>query len=179
MAFVKRNGRMRRAGLALIAALAFGGGSSEAQQTTPVPQVITLALNARYPGWTFPMVLPKVAATFRGKAYLPNFVFGDYDGDRRRDYAVRIVTGKAPERMQTVIAFMAKGQTFEPHFLDTMPEDPSSYLWPAAKGAKDHDYESNKDFVYANDAIMFLIDEKGGVSFIFEKGEFRRVVTSD
>jgi hypothetical protein len=179
MALLKRVRRSGRAGVLLIAAIIVGAGSSRAQQTSPVPAAITLGLNARYPGWTFPTVSPSVAAKFKGKAYLPNVIFGDYDGDRRRDYAVRILTGKAPDLMQMVIAFMSKGQTFEVHALNSLPEDPSTYLWPAAKGEEAHDYDSDKDFVYANDAIMFLIDEKAGVSFVWERTEFRMIVTSD
>jgi hypothetical protein len=156
-----------------------GVGPVRGQQVSSVPNPITGALNARYPGWVFPAVSRNIAATFNGKPFFPNLVFGDYDGDRRRDYAVRIVYGKDADKMQTVIAFLARGQTFEPHVLDIGPPDPATYLWPALKGAKDHDYETNKDFVYANDGVMFLIDEKAGVAFVYEKGEFRRLVTSD
>jgi hypothetical protein len=47
------------------------------------------------------------------------------------------------------------------------------------KGERDYNYETDKKFTYKNDAVFTGYWEKGGVTFVYERGKFRSIVTSD
>ncbi len=58
-------------------------------------------------------------------------------------------------------------------------EPGGEYLCLVQKGTKDFNYDEQKEVTYANDAILTGILEKGGSSYVFEKGRFRSFVSSD
>ncbi len=60
-----------------------------------------------------------------------------------------------------------------------MVDDGGEYIALMKKGEKDYDYETDKNFIYKNDALFSGYFEKGGSSYIYEKGKFRGITTSD
>jgi hypothetical protein len=57
-----------------------------------LPTTVVLMLNRRLPGWKFVDVSPEVRKFVKDelKAASPVIISGDFDGDRRRDYAALI-----------------------------------------------------------------------------------------
>lgn len=47
------------------------------------------------------------------------------------------------------------------------------------KGSRDYNFETGKNFIYKNDAIFVGIFEKAGESYVWQKGKFISIVTSD
>jgi hypothetical protein len=77
-----------------------------------------------------------------------------------------------------------KGPRLELHILDSGIPTPepvsfSSGLVLGEKGREAYDYNTNRKFRYIHDAIILSDFEKSAVSYIYEKGKFRSVVTSD
>ena len=84
----------------------------------------------------------------------------------------------------TAVALLRKGARVELHILDsgTLTLEPvavSSGLVLATKGVEAYDYETAKKFRYIHDAIILSNFETSGISYIYEKGRFRAIVTSD
>jgi hypothetical protein len=57
--------------------------------------------------------------------------------------------------------------------------DANDCIMSVNKGKKDYNFDTGKNFHYKNDAIFNYIWEKAGVSYIWQKGKFRSVTTSD
>ncbi len=143
-----------------------------------LPNAIKTILDRDYPGWQFAEVAKEIYEFFKMEKveFDPNFIMGDFDGNGKRDYAIQIVHGGK----RIVLAFLKKGNFFKKYVLETSPEpNPDIYLWLLKKGEKDYDYEAEKEFFYPTDAIGVIYFEKAGVSYIFKKGKFQMIVTSD
>ena len=159
--------------------LVLAAAVASAQTPADLPSPLRAALDREYRSWSFGIVTPEVLRNFRGKPLFPNLIFGDFDGDGSRDYAVKIAYTEKAARVQRIIVFLHRGKDFLPHVLDTAPENSITYLWLAAKGTNGFDHESEKEFVYQNDAVTLVFDEKAAVSYIYEGGKFRSVITAD
>jgi hypothetical protein len=46
------------------------------------------------------------------------------------------------------------------------------------KGEPDFDYEAQREFIYLHDTIMSGFG-MGGISYLYENGKFRAIITSD
>ncbi len=113
--------------------------------------------------------------------YSPNFIKGDWNGDGKIDYAVLIEQGKLKnsqdeviEERSFIIAFVRTQKRFKHCTLEG-----GDYIQVFKKGVKDYDYESDKDFIYKNDSIFAGSGECCGSSYIWRKGKFVEIVTSD
>lgn len=140
--------------------LLLAAATSWAQTPADLPSPLRAALDREYPAWSFGSIHPEVLSYFKGKRRFPNLIAGDFDGDGNRDYAVKIATTQNAARVQRIIAFLRRGKDFLPHVLDTAPENSITFLWLAAKGTKGFDHESEKEFVYKNDAVTLGFFEK-------------------
>lgn len=125
----------------------------------------------------------EVGAFHRQKKFpfAPNLIRGDWNGDGRMDYAVLIEQGKLKntaneiiEDRRLLIAFVKNRKGFRYSQFDG-----GDFIQLMKKGAKDYDYNTGKDFRYKTDAIFSGIWEKSGVSYVWEKGKFVEIVTSD
>jgi hypothetical protein len=113
----------------------------------------------------------------------PHLISGDFDGNQQRDYAtliwhgrVRNAEGKAIGPRSFLVVFLRQGRAFRMYVI----KDPDGeYLGTAKKGTKDYNYDEQKEITYANDAVTTGFFEKGGSSYVFEKGRFRSFVSSD
>ena len=149
------------------------------QTTSPIiPETIKIILDKEYPNWKFSEVSKDIYDFFEANRirFHPNFISGDFNGNGERDYAVQITYKKD----RIVIAFLQRGKNFERHVLEThFDYHTDIYLWLLRKGEKGYDYETEKEFHYAHDSIGVMFFEKAGGSHVFEKGKFRRIVSSD
>lgn len=150
-----------------------------------LPSSMKSSLDKNFPGWSYLPVEEEVR-TFL-KEYVseyarPDIIKGDFDGNGLVDYAVLIEEqttlpkkAKAEMRMAHLVVFLTKAAGFQMKVLD--PE--GAYLVLLGRGDWDYSYETSEYFTYQNDAIFTGIFEKGGTSYLYEKGSFRSIITSD
>lgn len=150
-----------------------------------MPSSARLMLDRRFPGWKFVEVSPEVRLFFEEqmKGASPSLISGDFDGNGSLDYAALIQhgklfneKGKAIASRYYLVAFLRRGTRYRMHVI----KDPDGeYLCLAKKGTRDYNYDEQKEIVYANDAILTGIYEKGGSSYVYDNGRFRSFVSSD
>ena len=151
-----------------------------------LPSTIRIKLDRRFPGWRFAQVSAEIRRAM--KEYTSpdsqlNLVRGDFDGDGRTDYALLIEHGNIFNgagvnigRNNHIVAFLKRGAGYRAYLVDS---NAGNYLLLWRKGDKGFSYETQKNFVFAKDAIEAVIFEKAGTYYIYEKGKFRRVTTGD
>lgn len=84
---------------------------AEAANAQTLPSGIQSHLNRNYPGWTLSSVADDCFSRFKRAV-----VVGDFDGDRRRDYVVKIVQGQRGY----FIALLSRKKDYEAHVLESM-----------------------------------------------------------
>jgi hypothetical protein len=169
--------------LFLLIFLVVFGASSAPAQSIKLPFECQRILERHFRGWRLAQVPNEVSEFFRNRQmpFKPNLVKGDFDGNAKTDYAVLISHGtlynsqKEPvgER-RWMVAFIRTKKGFR-HFRF----EGSEFIALLKKGLKAYDYQTDKNFRYRTDAIFNGFWEKGGSSYVFEKGKFRAIVTSD
>lgn len=150
-----------------------------------LPSILRVELDKRFSGWRFPKVDDAVHKHLRENISAdarPEFVSGDFDGNGQLDYAALIEHGaKLNENANPVepniytVVFLKDGDKLKFYMLDEGGE----YIALIKKGEKGYSYETDSRFTYKNDALFNGYWEKGGSSYIYEKGKFRGIVTSD
>ena len=150
-----------------------------------LPPKMKVALDRRFPGWKYLEVEEEITTFLRqeiSRFVRPDLISGDFNGDGRADYAVLIEqirsVGKRREaevRRSYLVIFLKQRTGFQVHVLDPA----GAYLTRIKRGRWDYDYETQSYFTYQNDAIFAGIFGKAGTSYIYRKGRFRAVHTSD
>lgn len=152
-------------------------------QSIALPKECERVLNKNFRGWKLAKIQKEVDAYHRQKKFLfaPNLIRGDWNGDNRTDYAVLIEQGKLKntagediDDRRLLIAFVKSRKGFM-----YFQFDGSDFIQLMKKRAKDYDYDTGKDFRYKTDAIFSGIWEKAGVSYVWKKGKFIEIITSD
>lgn len=140
-----------------------------------LPRSARAKLDRKLPGWKFTDASPAVREFV--KNYLkasasPVLIRGDFDGNRKRDYAVLVTAGS-----KTYLAiFLTRRTGYKMHVF----EEPSTdYLMLAERGSRAYNYDQQRQITYANDAIVTVIFEKGGSSYVFQNGRFRSFTSID
>ena len=141
-------------------------------QSIKLPNDCKKILNKSFPRWKFAQVSKEVSQHHRENKspFEPNLVRGDWNGDGKIDYAALIEHRKTTR----TIAFI-RLQTKYKHF----NLEGGDYIQVFKKGEKDYSYTSDKDFIYKNDSIFVGTGECCGSSYIWRKGRFVGIVTSD
>jgi hypothetical protein len=147
-----------------------------------VPSPIRRALDNEYPGWHFPQVFAGDLQVCRqpNAAFLPGLVWGDFDGDGTRDYALAVQRGDK----RYTLAFLGRGSTFKKFVLN-----PSGWniLGVASKGQTlpqvGEDTQGNlvrrKPVTLDNDALIGIHCESSSVAFVYNNGVFEHFFMSD
>ncbi len=159
------------------------------QEPSPeLPSEIRSMLDKKFPGWTFPEVDQSVRSFLRERVSAnarPEIITGDFDGNKKADYAVLIKHGKALDESGKVIgenvyavAFLKQKNGYKLFVLNADGGAPE-YLTLGRKGTASYDHEADKKFTYANDSIEGWIFEKAGWTYVYEKGKFRYIYTLD
>jgi len=160
--------------LGVVAAMASRFGISPlplTEQAPALPSVVTAQLSATYPGWRFARILTALLSELTsdaGERRSDEWITGDFNGDGRADYAVQIVRPARPDSVQLVVAFLATRGAYTASLVSAQSEHFGVWLRTARRGedVRDYDRWANGDstFVLRNDAIMFLINEGGGMT---------------
>ncbi len=150
-----------------------------------LPPEIKSQLDEVFPGWRFSEVREEIRQFLKEEVSpnaRPEIVQGDFDGNGSLDYAVLIEggpifnsAGEVGGHHGYVVAFLRNADGYKLYGMEAMGE----YLTLMRKGEQGYDYETQRHFTYKNDAIGAGIFEKAGVSYIYENGRFRVIITSD
>ena len=152
--------------------------------TPKLPQPIKVLLDKSFPGWQFPEVSDddcQSVKTWGGKEAYAQLIQGDFDGDGRVDHAVLIQYGSIIDRgvvigpRTYIVAFLHEQDKYK---MKIVTREGGGCLQLMRKGDSDYDYEAQREFTYQQDTIMSGLG-MGGSSYLYEKGKFRAIVTSD
>lgn len=171
--------------LAIMLLLICGSSSLAQSKAQTIPASTTAMLNQRFPGWKFAEVSREVQQFFKDemKGASPVVITGDFDGDRRLDYAALITRGfvfnsqgQSLGPRHYLVVFLRRTRSYKMHVI----RDPNGeYIFLAKKGTRDYNYNRQKEITYANDAILTGIFEKAGSSYIYKNGRFISFISSD
>jgi len=154
-------------------------------ETPALPLPIKVLLNRQYPEWEFPEVSDEDCYSVRncgGPEAYAQMIKGDFNDDGRLDYAVLIQQnaqandkGVARPLIVHIVAFFRKPKGYE---MRPVTSEGGSCLILMHKGTGDYDYEAQREFTYPRDTIMSGFG-MGGMSYLYENGKFRAIITSD
>lgn len=143
-----------------------------------LPQEIKTFLDLRYPGWQWGRVSKEVEDYFHAQRlpFRPNLITGDFDGNGRPDYAVKIIAGGS---WQFIVFLEHEG-----HFQGRVLASGSGpgldvYLTLYRKGDRGYDFERNKRFTFARDAAEVNYFGKAAVAYVYEQGKFKEIYSAD
>ena len=103
----------------------------------------------------------------------------DLNGDGRRDYAVYILAGKGTaERRQRLLVYLRTEAGYARRTFASAAASELYCLHLFRPGARDYNYETQKHFRYQH-ATVGVFSEKGGSSYVYWRGRFYRITTSD
>ena len=144
-------------------------------QSIKLPQDCKRILVKRFQSWRIAKIESSIIDYFkRDRSFeQPDLIRGDWNGDGKTDYAVLLENEKDPNKKIT-IALIKSRSSYSAYILDGY-----DCIMSMKKGDKDYNFETRKTFRYKRDAIFTYHWEKGGDSFVFEKGKFRAILTSD
>lgn len=154
-----------------------GLGISTCQaQSIKLPNDCQKILKSRFRSWKLAEIQVEIIDYFkRERAYeQPNLIKGDWNGDGKNDYAV-LLQNKNNSQEKIIVALMKTRTSYKNYTLNANDD----CIMSVKKESKGYDFEKKKSFRYKNDAIFTYFWEKAGSSYIWEKGKFRAISTSD
>lgn len=150
-----------------------------------LPASMKAILDKRFPGWRYLPVDNEIRTFLKGyvsENARPDLINGDFDGNGQTDFAILIEENtRSPKAASTkmrkarLVVFLNNAAGLQIKVLD--PE--GAYLVLMKRGDWDYSYETDQYFTYQHDAIFTGIFEKGGTSYVYRKGRFRSIITSD
>jgi hypothetical protein len=146
-----------------------------------LPAAARRLLDKKYPGWKFPKVSADIRQYFKKSDAELNLVSGDFDGNGRADYALQIEHGvEFTDRGTSVpkshlVVLMKNNNGYRLQIID----GGGDFIALTKKGDKGYNWETRKNFIFARDAIETVFFEKAATAYVYEKGKFRAIVTSD
>jgi hypothetical protein len=158
------------------------GYSTVQAQFIKLPNECEKILNKSFKGWKLAQIPNEVSEYHKEKKFPfePNFIKGDWNGDGQGDYAALIEQGTLKNaegadigKQKFIVAFVRIKNGYK-HF----NFDGGDYIQLMRKGSKDYNYETSKNFHYKTDAIFGGIGQ-AGVSYVWKKGKFIEITTSD
>ena len=150
-----------------------------------LPIAIRIKLDKRFPGWRFANVGDEIRRALKEYApeAQPELVRGDFDGNGKVDYALLIEQGEdfnnegvAASRKIHLVALLRNRKGYRLYHVASPAGD---YLLLWKKGNRLYNYETQKKFILANDAVEAVTFEKAGTTYVYKKGKFRAILTGD
>lgn len=123
--------------------------------------------------WQTPKTSAEVAAWARQEGFNPVVADGDFDGNGRKDQAILMVSGG---RLRVAVCFSDRqGVAVK------IIERPycGDYVVASPANSEHYNYETDATEKIIHDGISVGCFEKAGATYVYENGEFRRVVDSD
>lgn len=156
------------------------------EQTT-IPKEVRRVLEQNYVDWKIAEVSDAVAEFYRrqSKPLPPQIFSGDFNGDGKTDYAVNLIRLKSGARTQIVLLLLnVQDDNPEKTILEEFPFSGDNsktgvFINLRKQGDTAFDYDRNKKFTFMLDAVEIVYFEKSSVAYIFERGRFREIITSD
>src|SRR5690349_3941127 len=111
-----------------------------------LPAAVRAQLSAAYPSWRFASLLPALRYELEsdGPRRSVEWVTADFDGDRRRDYAVHIVRPGPADSTQLVVAFLARDRgRYESSVAWAGGEHLGQILTTARRGERVRDFDKD------------------------------------
>jgi len=153
-----------------------------------LPASLQSTLDRLHPGWRVAGLSVEVrqeVGNLLGPT--PNVITGDFDGNGRPDIAllVEYLSTDQPEKSFThyveALAFLNTDRGFVQFKLRNRSPapNPDLYLTLQHRGAEGFDFKARKKFIYPHDSIGEWWSGKGGGTYIYGGGRFRRVTESD
>ena len=150
-----------------------------------MPLPIKILLNRNFIDWSFPEVSKDDCFAVKqsgGPNAQPYLINGDFNDDGRLDYAVLIQQGaKATDGgavkpvILHIVVFFRKRDGYQMYHVTY---EGGGSLMLMRKGETDYDYDKQREFTYPRDAIFSGMG-MGGMSYLYEYGLFRAIITSD
>jgi hypothetical protein len=160
-------------------ALGVALAARELPAQTALPRQVTQMLAQRYPGWRLATVEPRVRRTLKPGSS-PAWIAGDFDGDKKRDYAVQLVRD---DSAQVLLALLRRGTSYEPVTVASAPVSSGLYLRRAAAGERVRDLEAepngDSSVVLRRDGIHWLLRDEAGSTCRYEQDSFRCWLSGD
>ncbi len=174
MEIVKKHGQsFFRHGLIAASLLCLNAANVWAQKPR-LPDEIRADLTSYLGQWRF---VPN--RTFDGDKCITQ-VTGDFDGNGQTDFAVYVRAGQgATETRRRLIVYLRTGVGFARRTLDKSALGNDRCLCLFRKGTKDYKYETQKYFHYQHDTVGLIYPAKAGDSYVYWRGRFYRITTSD
>jgi hypothetical protein len=175
---------MNKSPLIILALILFTFCSVSPQlSVVKMPNSIKMLLDQDYPKWKFPKFVEPWNLDFNGKSKIDLCViFGDFDGDGSKDFAIQIVhpLKSSQDREQVLMAFLKRGSYYQKLVLETFSADKSLdiVISLVQKVSVGFDVSNEIDFTYPHDAID-IGSEKASHSYIYTNGKFETVSTGD
>jgi len=143
-----------------------------------LPHEIKIILDRDYPGWIFSEGCnPRAPDDPPNRRHI-HFIWGDFDGNGHKDYAVQI----GQKGKWSVLALLKRAGKFKVY---TLIDDsyPNEYLELYKKGEVgsygSSEDDEQKTFVYSNDSIVVVWGMGGSASYIFKQGSFQELTLTD
>jgi hypothetical protein len=152
-----------------------------------LPSEIKAWLDQNFPGWRLTPIITEQAREGQrrnGNDFDRSFVWGDFDGDGKRDYVVgfshQLHTGQFPGEYQLVFAFLRRAAGYEPRQLESAKApDLKPDLDIAKKRSVFMEYRTNKKITCSNDCIRIVPAAGPRALFRYENTDLKMYYTSD
>lgn len=144
-----------------------------------MPPALKRLLDNKYPGWTFPIVSDEDRHICKppNPAFLPGFVWADFDGDNQRDYAVQI----AYRGSRYTLVFLSRGSGFDEYVLEQTTPDTKGWelLGVVPKGEKLPNLDQGGQTFLTQDALLGIRCESSAAAYVYSNGRFQHFFISD
>ena len=153
-----------------------------------MPSQIKMFLKSNYPDWKLAdnmkvlndPILKELG--FDSTKCHPNLVWGDFNGDSKKDYVLLLEKyDDNKNKSQLSIGFIQEKVDYKFYVIGQAdyPAYLAEYIWISFKGTKLYNFETDKYFVSKKDGIDFIVSEKSGETYFFEKNKFISITTAD
>ena len=129
-------------------------------------------LDKQLGGWQLPAVDPNVFYGVTRGGNNPFVTTGDFDNDQKDDVAFLIA-----KEGKKKVAVCLSGQPDKAVLISDLYCDDGIARMP--KGARYYNYDTDSEGKYDRDGVHAYCYEKAGATYLYNKGEFQRVVDSD
>lgn len=150
--------------------------ASQKTSAQTLPAKVKSYLNKSYSGWKLSSVTDGC-----GSSYSNSVVSGDFNGDKKTDYAVKFIKG----RRGYILAFVSSGSNYKTHTLESgSTSDIKNQGLGIARKGETYGEIINDDFDRVNrrlqnDAPAGGTCEASAYFYIYKNGAFKRAFTSD